>query len=300
MPEPTQRPLADPQVPELELLTGPDASELLGAALAAAEGTLKQLSIAQIRYVPSKSVTVQFRADVRWADGRSSREIFVAAAGIDVPDNVPIVEGDGTRVALWRYPNDPFLPGLATAGDRTAAQALLEQLGVTTDSVRLRTRAYRPGRRAVVEVKAPQARVFIKVVRPARVEALQRIHSSMTDAIQIPQSLGWSSDNGIVVLQAMPGKTLRKAVESGTKRLPTAGQLTSVLEVIPAAETKVVAGARHRASGPRPAPRARADGRDPYPRPGGFRRPSPSPALRSCRRGGRVRAPPLANPRRPR
>ena len=247
MPEPTQRPPADAQVPELELLTGPDASELLGAALAAAEGTLKQLSVAQIRYVPSKSVTVQFRADVGWADGRTSREIFVAAAGIDVPDNVPIVEGDGTRVALWRYPNDPFLPGLATAGDRTAAQALLEQLGVTTDSVRLRTRAYRPGRRAVVEVKAPHARVFIKVVRPARVEALQRIHASMTDAIQIPKSLGWSSDNGIVVLQAMPGKTLRKAVESGTKRLPTAGQLASVLELIPAAETKVVAGARQRA-----------------------------------------------------
>lgn len=243
-PEPN---LYDELVPELELLTSPAASEVLGAALDAADGTLRQLTISQIRYVPSTSVTVQFRADVTWADGRSTREILVAAAGIDVPPEVPIVEGDGTKVALWRYPNDPFLPGLTTAGNRDRVQHLLEQLGVKTDSVRLRTRAYRPGRRAVVEVKSPQARVFVKVVRPARVASLQRIHTSMTDSIQIPKSLGWSNSEGIVVLQAMPGKTLRKAVEGGTKRLPTAGHLASILDVVPPVESRPVAGARGRA-----------------------------------------------------
>lgn len=244
--EPTN--LADPALPELELLTGDDALELMSAALAEAGGRPTKLDIAQIRYVPSKSVTVQYRVDVTWSDGNTTREIYVASAGLEVPGEVPVIAGEGISVALWRYPDDPFLPGLATAADRTKVQQLLAQLGVATDSVRLRTRAYRPGRRAVIEVKAPQARVFIKVVRPPRVATLQRIHTSMSDAMQIPQSLGWSADDGLVVLQAMPGKTLRKAVESGTKRLPGAGQLEVILDVIPSGETKTVPGPRHRAA----------------------------------------------------
>lgn len=247
MPNPTNdHRLSDRELPELELLTGSDAPELLGAALAPAGGTLGELSIAQIRYVPAKSVIVQYRAGVTWAEGPPTREIFVAAAGVEVPADVPIIEGAGTRVALWRYPRDPFLPGLAIAADRDRTRQLLAQLGVMADSVRLRTRAYRPGRRAVIEVKAPQARVFIKVVRPSRVASLQRIHSSMAGAVQIPQSLGWSADDGIVVLQAMPGKTLRKAIEGGTKRLPTAARLASVLDVIPSDGSKPVAGPRAR------------------------------------------------------
>ncbi len=241
------RPITDEDLPELELLTGPTAGEMLGAALATAGGSVTNLNIAQIRYVPSKSVTVQYQASVTWAEGSPTRETLVATAGIDVPAEVPIIEGDGTRVALWRYPHDPFLPGLATAAEPARVRHLLSQLGVKTDSVRLRTRAYRAGRRAVIEVKAPQARVFIKVLRPPRVAALQRIHTAMTDSVQIPVSLGWSADDGLVVLQAMPGKTLRKAVESGTKRLPDAGRLATVLDLIPEGLSGEVGGPRARA-----------------------------------------------------
>ncbi len=224
---------ADPDLPELSLLLGPEAEDLLGGVLAELGARLVSSRIMQVRYVPGRSVTVQYRVEAEQRDRGKTREIFVASAGIEVPDHVPVLTADGIEIAVWRFPYDPFLPGLAPATDPDQIRGVLEQLGVTTQQVRLSTRAYRPGRRAVIEVVSPQARIFLKVLRPSRIADLQRLHGAMAGSVPVPHSLGWSEDLGLVAMQAMNGRTLRKALESGTKRLPGAAQLRSLLESLP-------------------------------------------------------------------
>jgi hypothetical protein len=240
---------ADPDLPELSLLLGPEAEDVLGGVLAELGARLVSSRIMQVRYVPGRSVTVQYRVEAEQHDGDKTREIFVASAGIEVPDHVPVLTADGIEIAVWRFPYDPFLPGLAPATDPDQIRDVLEQLGVKTDQVRLSTRAYRPGRRAVIEVVSPQARIFLKVLRPSRIADLQRIHGAMAGSVPVPHSLGWSEDLGLVAMQAMRGRTLRKALESGTKRLPEAAQLRSLLESLPTDPTApAVTGPRKHAT----------------------------------------------------
>ena len=238
----------DPDVPEVAVLLGPEAEDLLGRVLVELGTRLVSARIMQVRYVPGRSVTVQYRVEGERRGGGKSREIFVASAGIDVPDHVPVLSAEGIEVAVWRFPHDPFLPGLAPASDPDQLRGVLHQLGVTADLVRLRTRAYRPGRRAVIEANAPGARIYVKVLRPSRVADLQRLHRAMAGSLPVPHSLGWSEDLGLVAMQAMAGRTLRKALESGTKRLPTARQLNALLDRIPSDDgASAVSGPRMRA-----------------------------------------------------
>ncbi len=239
--------LSDPDLPELAVLLGPDADELLGGVLSELGARLVSSRIMQVRYVPGRSVTVQYRTEGE-RDGTKIREVFVASAGIDVPDHIPVLAADGVEIAVWRFPHDPFLPGLAPASEPDQIRGVLEQLGVTADEVRLRTRAYRPGRRAVIEAVTPRARIFVKVLRPSRVAELQQVHGAMAESVPVPHSLGWSEELGLVAMQALPGRTLRKAVESGTKRLPEAAGLRALLDLLPAGVgSSSVAGPRKRA-----------------------------------------------------
>lgn len=226
-------PPPDPHVPELITLLGEDAHDLIGAIVAAGGRTLRKLQTTQVRYVPGTSVTVQYRAEVEVGGGRRAVDTYVAAAGISVPEQVPVLESDGMRIAVWRFPDDPFLPGLAVATDAERVAALLQQLGARTGVPRLRTRAYRPGRRAVVEATTGAERIFIKVLRPDKVPALQDKHVALAGTVPVPHSHGWSAEYGLVALQAMPGKTLRKVIEGGTRRIPGATALVGLLDRFP-------------------------------------------------------------------
>ena len=116
------------------------------------------------------------------------------------------------QVCVWRFPADPALPGLAAASDPVAVAALLGSFGVDATAVRLRVLGYRPGRRAVVEATTPEARVFVKVMRPGKVEPIHGRHVLLHHAgLPVPRSLGWS-DDGLLVLAPLPGTGLREAV----------------------------------------------------------------------------------------
>lgn len=54
---------------------------------------------------------------------------------------------------MWRWPQDPALPGLALAGHPGRLAGLLEDAGLRVPrNPRISVRAYRPGQRAVLEV----------------------------------------------------------------------------------------------------------------------------------------------------
>jgi hypothetical protein len=157
----------------------------------------------------------------------------LAACTGDIPAGALVLGDDTDRVAVWRFPHDPALPGLVSACDEVAVARLLEETGLGGGPVRLRTRAYRPRRRAVIEAVGPRGRLFIKVVRPERVEALHGRHRMLVHGgIPAPQSLGWTHQ-GILVLQALPGCTLRRALRSRKTLIPAGGDILALLDRLP-------------------------------------------------------------------
>lgn len=230
-PTPT-RPPRDRGNADLELLTGHDVNEMLGAALGVVEATVLSWRVRDVSCQPRTGSTASYRVQVRWSDGRITDEMLGASTG-SLPANALAVERGRSRAAVWRVPNDPDLPGLAAASDPRRVASLLGELGLGAGPVRLVTRAYRPRRRAVIEAVGPSGRVFIKVVRPDRIEALHERHRLLTaNGLPTPASLGWNPD-GLLVLAAVPGATMRELVLAGSADLPDPGSIMTMLDRIP-------------------------------------------------------------------
>src|SRR5690606_4431921 len=133
----------------------------------------------QTTYYPGRSLAVRHEARVRWSDGSRTDESVVVAAGRRPPTAAFTVSDGSQDLVVWRVPHDPWLPGLAPALDPTAMTALLGQIGLTAPQLRCTLRAYRPGRRAVVELSGPGARAFVKIVPTKSVQALHDHHASL-------------------------------------------------------------------------------------------------------------------------
>ncbi|HEX5534062.1 MAG TPA: hypothetical protein VFX33_10015 [Actinomycetales bacterium] len=223
---------------DLTMLTGPEATEVLGAALATAGGDLVDWTVRQVDHRPGSGTTVAYRVRARWADREQVETLAATTGGSDEPAPGVLTLSDGDRrVSVWRFPADPGLPALAAACDRRVIAGLLTSFGVNgvdpngTD-VRLRTRAYRPRRRAVIEATSPAGRLFVKVVRPHRVQDLHRRHALLYEAgLPVPRSLGWTED-GLLVLQALRGSSLRRQLRAGGAA-PSGEELLQMLGRLP-------------------------------------------------------------------
>ncbi|MER5226296.1 aminoglycoside phosphotransferase family protein [Streptomyces flaveus] len=219
-------------VSDLHLLTGPDAGDLLAAVLEPSGGQLVSWRVDNVDHQPGDSCTAVYRVQVRRADGSTGEERIGTCTG-RLPRGATVLEDGSVRVAVWRFPYDPWLPALPSACDPVALARLLEDVGCGGGPVRYRVRAYRPGRRAVVEVTGAYGRLFIKVVRPSRVDALHQRHRLLTDAgVPAPAGLGFTPD-GLVVLQALPGRTLRDVLREGGDRAPSAQAILALLDRLP-------------------------------------------------------------------
>lgn len=223
----------DAGVPALIPLLGDHAVDILDTALSSAGGRTEVAIPTQVRYLPSKSIVVQYRTEVSWDGREPTSEIVVAASGLRVPPGPAVLESPEFTVSVWRYPDDPFLPGLPAATDPRRVARFMAQFGVVTDTVHLKRRAYRPSRRAVIEAATPETKIFLKVVRLKKVASLQAVHAAMIGHVPIPQSLGWSEDLGLVAMQAMPGRTLRRTLETGGTDLPHPRAFIELLDALP-------------------------------------------------------------------
>ena len=248
----TPAPVAPSWPPSLQVLLGEPAPQLWAAVLDPLGGRLRTLSAATVTLRPDAAATVRYTAVVDWADGRATRESLAATTGAEVPPGTAVLEGDvggaTVTVGLWRWPLDPALPGLAWAASAAAAARRLAALGIDAGAPRLRLRAYRPGRRAVVEVDSPAGRWFLKVVRPAAVADLVARHAALAPAVPVPPVLA-ATDDGVVVLPALPGTPMRAALGGDPAVLPPPAALEALLDALPAV-----------------APPGRRDPTDPLPR----------------------------------
>jgi hypothetical protein len=218
---------------ELRLLLGEDAADILAVAAGSAGGQLRSWRARQVTHDPGRSTVVQYRAEIAWPDRAATTETVVAATGARIPDGAAVLDDGTTQVAVWRWPVDPSLPGLTAALDRGRVARLLDDLGVDGGAVQLRVRAYRPGRRAVVEATGRRGVLFLKVVRAAKVEALHHTHRSLAAALPVPDSLGWT-DDGVLVLPGLPGRTLRELLRSGHSVLPAPASIHALVDRLPA------------------------------------------------------------------
>ena len=210
----------------------PRAPNFLMCCSRRSEPPFSSLGAVQVKYIPGRSALVQYEADIDRGGVRSS-ETLVVSAGIEGHDQLPRLEVDGHTVSVWRYPDDPYLPGLKAATNRQRVAKLLGDLGSLQPTAQLRRRSYRPSRRAVIEAITPTTRLFIKVVRPSKVGAIQAKHEELAPHLPVPHSHGWSAELGLVVLEAMNGKTLRKTLEGGSRRLPEPEAIIGLLDSLP-------------------------------------------------------------------
>ncbi|MGY1887499.1 hypothetical protein ACI799_19565 [Blastococcus sp. SYSU DS0753] len=234
--------------PSLQVLLGEPAGDLWTTVLDPLSGRLRTLTATSVNLRADGAATVRWTAVVDWADGRSTRESLAATTGAAIPPGAAVLEGEvagrPVTVGAWRWPLDPALPGLAwaTSAARTARQ--LGALGIDVGNPRLRLRAYRPGRRAVVEVASPAGRWFLKVVRPAAVAELVARHAALAPAVPVPPVLA-STGDGVVVLPGLPGTSMRSALTGDAAELPDPRSLEALLDRLP----ELPAAARRRNPG---------------------------------------------------
>ncbi len=224
--------LDDPALPAVPVLLR-DPAELLDAALAPAGGTIRTVTPRQTTWRPGRSLTVRYDARVVWPSGDATDEMLVARTGELHPDSL-VLEADSVKVAVWRVPHDPWLPGLAAVTDPARVGPLLDSLDVNPGQVETRLVSYRPGRRAVVRLQRAGVTVFAKVTRPGKVQDLHDSHAALADAVPVPRSLGVDPDLGIVVLQGLGGTLLRHRLAVPGASLPGPEAVLAVLDRLPA------------------------------------------------------------------
>ena len=225
----------DDGLPGASALLGADAPALLEAALAPAGGRVEAARRWHVAYTPGRRLVVSYAATVSWPDGRRTDETLGAVVDRDGSPRTAAVVTDGAlAVGVWRYPHDPWLPGLPSALDPVVVRALLDRLGGRPGPVQLAVRAYRPARRAVVEAVTtpyggPGQRLFLKVVKPRHAADLHHRHVALAEVAPIPPSFGYDADRGIVALQAMPGHSLGTRLEVEGAPLPSPAAVQTML-----------------------------------------------------------------------
>lgn len=213
---------ADEDLPGSDVLLSDEAVVMLTPAVAAAGGTLLAARPSQIRYTPGRRLVVRYAAEVEWRDGsRRTETLGAMVQKRPLPPDVAVLEGDdGSRTGVWRYPHDPFLPGLPAAAYPDGAKAVLAHLGIATTTVHLDPLVYRPGSRAVLRVTADDRVVYLKVTRPGRATRLQAVHEAFGAVTRVPRCLASSDPLGLIVLEALPGVPLTRPLVDGTPALP--------------------------------------------------------------------------------
>ncbi|GAE73257.1 hypothetical protein JCM18916_2760 [Cutibacterium acnes JCM 18916] len=141
---------------------------------------------------------------MQWPAGERE-ELFgmsARASGPAVTDSRADIYVDGSReVAVWRYPDDPDLPGLSRAAYPEQMAAIISDLNlvgarVSAQQINLHMIGYRPRRRAVLCAEVNNRRFYVKVLRDGIFQATLARHDLLTRAsVPSPRVAGVTEDN---------------------------------------------------------------------------------------------------------
>ena len=224
----------DPQLPGAAGLLGPEARTVLDRAVE--HGEIRAARPTQVRYDPGRRLAVRYAADVAWVDGTRRTETLGAVVDhTTLPAALSVVPRGGGHVGVWRYPHDPFLPGLAWAAEPARLGRLLGHLGVSGPVGAVEPVVYRPTARAVLRVHLPGRTLYAKIVRPDAALQLRTLHAAFPSHVPAPHCLAASTALGVVVLEALPGLPLSRAVLRG-RAVPEADEVVAVLDGVRAVQ----------------------------------------------------------------
>ena len=225
------------------LLTSDGVGGLLGAAVNHAGGTLVAWTLDHVDANPNQSTTATYSAIVDWPYGRRDELLGVSARahGLSASDSRAEIFADGDReVAVWLYPNDPDLPGLARAAYPTSMAAVLNAYKavaepIAGDQLELEMVTYRPRRRAVLRASVAGGETFfVKVLRERLFADVSLRHKLLLDAgVPAPRIAAGTADF-LLVLGQLPGRPLARAVFDPVAPC-SAEELIGVLDAMPAA-----------------------------------------------------------------
>lgn len=222
----------------LNLLLGPDASDVVAAAVAGYGCRLDGLRAVNVDVDPSgTAVIVTYAATLRRADDSCTTEYLGAATGMRIPAGAAVVAGEyhgaTIEVGIWAWPRDPALPALPTASDPVRLAGAFRDFGLSNaTTLDIRPRAYHPARRAVLEVHDDRFRWFVKVVPPWEARDFRHRHDVVCGRVPAPPVLAWAAD-GLIVLPEGKGTLLRTLITDGDAALPSPAELQSVLDALP-------------------------------------------------------------------
>jgi hypothetical protein len=223
----------DPCLPGAAELLGDDARAALAPAVEAAGGHLDDVTPTQVRYEPARRMLVRYRAAITWPGAGQRTETLGAVASQErLPGGLAVVQDDGgARVGVWRYPHDPYLPGLPHAGYPHGVREVLAGLGLDAAGAVVEPIVYRPGTRAVLRVRTLRHELYLKVLRPGLVEPIRRAHDAFGGRIRVPRCVAWSDELGLLVLEALPGDPLTRTLAGGGP-VPHAATVLGLLDDI--------------------------------------------------------------------
>lgn len=233
-----------------ELLTGPDAGQLLASAVHSSGGHLHGWELDHVDHRPGRSTKALYRTQVGWpqldGEGAAPREeLFGASAHIGEHEKnlhgaehtLVMTDGD-INVRVWRYPHDPWLPMLPEVCYPDVLGSTLAHLGIDTgfaadEPIAIDVITYRPGRRAVLRAQLADRGVYLKVMQPHRSQETVDRHRLLTSTgMPVPRVL--AHHMGLVVLEELPGKPLGTAVLEEGADACRGEDLVALLDRIPA------------------------------------------------------------------
>jgi aminoglycoside phosphotransferase len=166
-----------------------------------------------VNYSPGRRIAVRYSARVAWPGARITTETIAA-----------LERRNGHGLSVWRWPDDPALPGIRAATDPARVADLLD------GPAELTRRSYWPGRRAVIEARGPGRTLFIKVVRPAETERIRHVHETLAAGLPVARLATASQDLGLVVLESLPGRTISACLSDPHEAPPAPCELLELLE----------------------------------------------------------------------
>ena len=170
----------------------------------------QRLRLRQLSYNPGRRAIVTGVAEWPWDE-------FVTQ------DQFAVELARGQPARLFRYPDDPYLPGLTDAASAVAASRLLNRyvFAAPVQRVRVDVVRYRPGGHAVLRHRLGRVRFYVRVMRPERVSRLTAAAELVAQSgFALPRLAGCWTEGGVVWLSEIPGKNVRKLIRKGHRLDP--------------------------------------------------------------------------------
>ena len=212
-------------------LTGPGAADVLARVLP--EGTrIRSLVVRQVLARPGRRFSVRYDAEIAWPDGPVTSEAVVAYADRSgLPEGTPRTEVAGDEVAVWFAADDPYLPGMGTATDVPSALRAFEAMGLAASSVALTLRAYRPGRRAVIEAVADGSgpTMYLKVLPADEAPRVADVYARLSGTV--PVARHDLVADGVLALEGLPGETLGRCFRK-ERAVPPAEEVAAMVSTL--------------------------------------------------------------------